>query len=122
MESVFPDPIRRLPRADIPIEGVRAYLSQADTHQILFMEFSGDVDLPEHAHGDQVGMVLAGKIDLMIDGQASSYTQGDRYHIPAGVKHSGRIHAGYADVTFSADPNRYAASGPVSSTTGTDDA
>lgn len=50
MSEIFPEPIRNLPAADIPIEGLNAYLSQADTHQIIFMEFKKDADLPEHSH------------------------------------------------------------------------
>jgi len=107
MEGVFPEPIRNLPQADIPLKGVSAFLSQADSHQILFMEFSEDVDLPEHAHAAQVGIVLEGQIDLEISGERKSFTKGDRYYIPEGVKHSGKIHSGYADVTFFAERNRY---------------
>ena len=50
MTDVFPEPIRDLPQADIPVEGLRAYLSQADSHQILFTQFDEDVDIPEHSH------------------------------------------------------------------------
>ncbi len=107
MSEVFPSPIRNLPEADIPLEGVKAYLSQSDTHQIIFMEFEKDVDLPEHAHAAQVGIVLEGKIDLTVDGKKKTYAKGDRYYIPEGVLHSGRIYAGYADITFFAQPNRY---------------
>ena len=53
MSETFPKPIRDLPEADIPLEGVKAYLSQSDTHQIIFMEFEKDVDLPEHSHAAQ---------------------------------------------------------------------
>ncbi|WP_419316292.1 hypothetical protein [Candidatus Acidulodesulfobacterium sp. H_13] len=38
MMKSFPEIIKNLPEADIPIEGVKAYISQADSHQILFME------------------------------------------------------------------------------------
>ena len=107
MLEIFPEPITNLSEADIPMTGVSAYLSQADTHQIIFMEFSEDVDLPEHSHADQWGIVLEGKIDLTIDGVSNTFTKGDRYFIPNGVKHSGRIHAGYADVTFFNQKDRY---------------
>ncbi len=107
MAEVFPEPIRNLPEADIPIKGIKAYLSQAKNHQIIFMEFELDVDLPEHSHAAQVGIVLEGRIDLVIGGKEKSYTKGDRYYVPAGVTHSGRIHAGYADITFFNEPNRY---------------
>ena len=107
MQEIFPPPIRDLPEADVPLEGVRAYLSQSQSHQILFMQFGKDVHLPEHSHGAQVGIVLEGKIDLTIAGEERIYAKGDRYYIPDGVPHSGRIHAGYADITFFAEPNRY---------------
>ena len=107
MSEVFPKPIRNLPEADIPLEGIKAYLSQSDTHQIIFMEFEKDVDLSEHSHAAQIGIVLEGQIDLTIDGKKKTYTKGDRYFIPDGVLHSGKIYAGYADITFFDEPDRY---------------
>ena len=109
MKEVFPESIRNLPEADIPIEGIRAYLSQSENHQIIFMEFEKDADLPEHSHAAQFGIVLEGRIDLNIDGNETTYTKGDRYYIPDGVTHSGKIYAGYADITFFNEPNRYSA-------------
>jgi mannose-6-phosphate isomerase-like protein (cupin superfamily) len=107
MKKVFPEPIRNLPEADIPLEGVEAFLSQSENHQTLFMHFGKDVDLPEHSHSAQVGFVLEGRIDLVIDGKQHTFTKGDRYYLPAGVKHSGKIHKGYADITFFDEPARY---------------
>lgn len=107
MKSIFPKPIKKLAQADIPINGLTAFLSQNKTHQILFMEFSEDVDLPEHSHAAQMGFVLEGKIDLTIDGHKHTYQKGDRYFIPNQTKHSGKIYAGYADITFFDQPDRY---------------
>jgi len=107
MKSIFPEPILNLPEADIPIKGVNAFLSQGNNHQIIFMSFSEDVDLPEHSHESQWGIVLEGKIDLTIDGVKNTYQKGDRYFIPKGVKHSGKIYAGYADITFFNEKYRY---------------
>lgn len=107
MSEVFPDPIRNLPEADIPLKGIKAYLSQSDTHQIIFMEFAEDIELPEHSHAAQIGIVLEGKIDLTIGGKKETYNKGDRYYIPEGVLHSGKIYAGYADITFFDEPDRY---------------
>jgi len=108
MSEIFPEPIRSLPEVDIPLEGIRAYLSPSDTHQIIFMTFEKEADLPEHSHAAQIGIVLEGQIDLMIRGTSGSYTRGDRYYIPEGVPHSEKIHAGYADITFFNEPGRYA--------------
>lgn len=109
MAKIFPEAISNLPEANIPLDGLKAYLSQGENHQILFMEFDEDVDLPEHSHEAQYGIVLEGKIDLIIDGVQNSYVKGDRYYIPEGVKHSGKIYAGYADITFFNERDRYTA-------------
>jgi quercetin dioxygenase-like cupin family protein len=77
MSEIFPEPIRNLPLADVPLDGLKAYLSQAEEHQILFMQFSEDVELPEHSHDSQWGVVLEGKIDFTIDGVF--FNQKDRY-------------------------------------------
>jgi quercetin dioxygenase-like cupin family protein len=107
MKNLFPEPIRQFPRADIPLEGLTAYLSQSDTHQTLYMHFEETVELPEHQHADQIGFILEGKIELEIDGEKKTYSKGDRYHIPAGIRHSARIYAGYADITVFMQPDRY---------------
>ncbi|WP_291856429.1 cupin domain-containing protein [Marinilabilia sp.] len=107
MNDLFPKPIQELPLADIPMKGVEARLSQGVSHQILFMKFSEDVYLPEHSHEAQWGIVLEGKIELTIDGRKSTFVKGDRYYIPRGVVHSGKVFAGYADVTFFNEKDRY---------------
>ena len=56
-----------------------------------------------------MGIVLEGKIELTIDRQSKIYKKGDRYYIPEGVKHSGKIYAGYVDITFFNQPDRYKA-------------
>lgn len=108
MNNIFPVPVQGLPEADIPIEGLTAYLSQSETHQTLYMLFEKDVQLLEHQHDDQVGFVLEGKIEITQNGNTTTYTKGDRYHIPAGTKHSCKIYAGYADITLFMQPDRYA--------------
>lgn len=106
--KLFPEPITRLPEADIPVEGINAFLSQSETHQIIFMHFQHDIELPEHTHNAQVGFVVDGNIDLTVNGIQHSYSKGDMYHIPKGAPHSAKIYAGYADITFFDEPNRYA--------------
>jgi quercetin dioxygenase-like cupin family protein len=107
MKNIFPIPITQLPKADIPLEGLTAYLSQSDTHQTLYMYFQKTVELTEHQHADQIGFILEGKIELTINGKKMVYSKGDRYHIPSGVKHSAIIYEGYADITVFMEPDRY---------------
>lgn len=105
----FPDEIARLPKADIPLKGCTAYLSQGEDHQVIFMTFSEDVDLPPHTHESQWAVVLSGCIDLTVGGVAHTFSAGDTYTVPKGVTHFGKIHAGYADVTYFNQKDRYRA-------------
>lgn len=105
--DLFPEPIRRLPKAEIPVEGVTAHLLQGESQQILFMHFAEDVELPEHAHEGQWGVVLEGTSTLTMQGESRTYSRGERYFIPAGVPHSSKIHAGYSDITFFDEAGRY---------------
>lgn len=107
MNEIFPKPICELPMADIPLKGIQAYLSQGDDHQIIFMYFNEDVDLSEHTHESQWGIVLEGHIELIIDGVKQDFKKGDRYFIPKDVKHSGKIYAGYGDMTYFNQKDRY---------------
>ena len=104
---LFPEPIVNLPRADIPLPGVKAYLAQGESHQIVFMEFAEDAVVPDHAHGAQWGVVMAGTIMLTVAGEERSYGAGEHYFIPAGAVHAAKISAGYADISFFAERDRY---------------
>ncbi len=103
----FPKIISGLPKATIPIEGLSAFLFQGKTQQILFMEFDEDIDVPEHTHEAQWGVVLSGEIELTIEKKKSILRQGDSYYIPANAKHSAKIKSGYKDITLFNQKNRY---------------
>jgi len=105
MSSIFPDPIKNLPEAEIPIDGISAFLSQSQTHQIIFMEFEKDAVLPEHSHAARVGFVIDGEIELTINGECKTYKKGDRYYIPEGVAHSSKILPGTQISLFSMTPS-----------------
>lgn len=107
MADTFPAPIKRLPKADIPLPGVEAYISQGEDHQVIFMEFNEDIHVPEHSHGAQWGAVLSGRIELNVGGQTKIYIKGDQYSIPDGAVHSAKISAGYSDVSFFDEKARY---------------
>ena len=107
MSEIFPEPIRNLPQADMPFDGITAYLSQADNHQILFMEFVKDTEVPEHSHEAQWGVVLDGESELTIGGKLHVLKKGDTYYIPKDVPHSGKLKAGYKDVTLFNQKDRY---------------
>jgi len=107
MSKIFPDMILNLPKANVPLDGAKAYLSQGENHQVIFLEFEKDVELPEHSHEAQWEYVLNGKVDLWVDSIKKTYRKGDTFFVPKGVKHSGKIFAGYSSVAFFNQKDRY---------------
>ncbi len=109
----FPAFVRRLPEADLPFKGLRGWLVQTDSGQVLFNESKVELVVPEHAHGDQWGVVLDGKIELTVGGRTRHYGRGDTYFIPARAPHKARIHPGFRAVDYFADRDRYRARRPA---------
>jgi quercetin dioxygenase-like cupin family protein len=107
MSSIFPEPIQRLPRVNFPIDSVLGFLSQSDDHQIVFMEFTQDTDIPEHLHKSQWEVILQGKVDLFIEGIKRTYVQGETFFIKAGQKHSAHVYKGYASIAYFNQKDRY---------------
>lgn len=108
-ESFFPEIITKLPEPDIPIEGVKSYLLQGESQQVIFMSFDKDVEVPAHSHEGQWAVVMDGEIELTIGDKTRTYRRGDTYFIPKGVKHSARIKKGYKDSTLFDQRDRYKA-------------
>jgi len=108
-DDFFPDIIRNLPEADIPVQGLHAYLFQGENQQIIFMAFDKDAEIPEHSHAAQWGAVLDGQIEFTIAGKKSLFRKGDSYFIPKGVRHSAKIKSGYKDITLFDQKGRYSA-------------
>jgi quercetin dioxygenase-like cupin family protein len=104
---IFPEAIMNLSQANIPLSGCIAHMIQGENEQVLFMTFKSDVDLAEHVHDAQWGIVLSGRIEMTIGGEEKEYKKGDTYYIPKGIPHSGKIHAGYSDITYFNQKDRY---------------
>jgi len=109
MADVFPEVIKNLPEADIPVAGLQAYLLQGPGQQVIFMVFHEDTEILPHTHAAQWSVVLEGRIDLEIEGVCHTYGKGDRIFVPAGARHAARIYAGYADITVFGQMDRYKA-------------
>ena len=106
-EPFFPEIISSLPPAELPIGDVSSYLFQGERQQFIFMSFDQDVDVPEHSHEAQWGVVLDGRIELTVGGRRRVLTKGDTYFIPKDVPHSARIERGYKDLTLFNQKDRY---------------
>lgn len=108
LESLeFPAFVKRLPRVDLPLDGVRAWLLQTERGQVVFFEADDRVTIPEHSHGDQWGVILDGEVDLLVGHQVQTYKRGDSYYIPAGTPHAAHLYKGSRAVDYFADQDRY---------------
>ena len=106
--SGYPEVITRLPEAEIPFEGVKAWIMQADVRQLVFFEFEADAKVPEHSHSyPQWGMVIDGGMELTISGKPRVCEKGDEYVIPAGEKHSARFLSRTRVMDYFSEKNRY---------------
>ena len=108
-ENFFSEIITNLPEADIPVKGLHSYLFQGENQQFVFMSFENDVEVAEHCHQAQWGVVLDGEVELTIDGKKHTFTKGDTYFIGKHAKHSARIKRGYKDLTLFNQKDRYKA-------------
>ena len=107
MTSIFPQPIRNLPKADLQFPEVTGYIAQCEKQQIVFMEFEKDTIVPEHSHENQWEIVLEGKVDYFEDGIKHTYKKGDRFFVQKGKKHSAKVYAGYTCMMFFDQKDRY---------------
>jgi quercetin dioxygenase-like cupin family protein len=105
--KTFPDIIKNLPKIQIPINGVNAFLMQSENNQLVFFEFKEDAEIPLHSHGAQWGIVVDGKIELTVGDDTRVYSKGQSYYIPAGVTHGGKIFAGFKAIDFFEEKDRY---------------
>jgi hypothetical protein len=103
----FPDIVRNLPEAATPFRDISVWLLQGPTASAIFVQAEADSEVPEHRHGAQWGVVVAGELVLTIGGTTRTYRPGEEYLIPAGVPHSARLRSGVRVIDFFDDPNRY---------------
>jgi quercetin dioxygenase-like cupin family protein len=108
----FPEIITNLPAAELPIAGISSHLFQGEHQQFIFMTFDQDVEVPEHSHQAQWGVVLDGRIELTIAGELRVLSKGDTYFIPEDVPHSAKIQQGYKDLTLFNQKDRYVPQAP----------
>lgn len=105
--SQFPELFERLPEADAAFNGIRMRLLRGPTASAIFVEARTAAVVPDHSHGAQWGIVVAGEMDLTIGGTTRTYRKGDEYTIPVGVVHAARLRPGTRVIDVFDDPDRY---------------
>ena len=109
-EERFPGFIRALPAPDSPLAGLRAFLLGGGEQPLaMFYEIPDGVEVPEHAHGAQWGVVIEGWVEFTIGGETRTYRKGDTYVVRDQEPHSAVISPGYVGIDVFADADRYQA-------------
>ena len=86
--TVYPEFIRNLPEADVPVEGIRGWLLEDGNRQVVFFDILPTAVVPPHSHCAQWGIMLKGEMDLTIVGVTRKVVKGDLYFIPEDAQHS----------------------------------
>lgn len=108
MRRGYPKVITDLPEADLPFGGVRGWIAQGVDHQLVFFRAEPSAKVPAHAHDyTQWGVVLEGRMELTVGGEARVYETGDDYVIPPGVEHAARFLTSVRVLDFFGERDRY---------------
>jgi quercetin dioxygenase-like cupin family protein len=102
----FPPFIRALPAPDSPVS-MDAHIVPSEHVLTMFYEMADAVSVPAHRHGAQWGVVLAGSLELEIEGETATYGPGDSYYVPSNALHAARLSAGCRGIDVFADADRY---------------
>jgi quercetin dioxygenase-like cupin family protein len=105
--EAYPDCIKNLPKAKIPMQGVQAWIAQGVAFQVAFFEIAPIGIVPPHSHSAQYGFVIEGEMLLTIANETKLYKRGDSYYIPEGVIHSAEFKVFFRAMDFFAEPARY---------------
>ena len=107
VDTCFPPFVENWPVAELAYEGLSGRVMKNPSGWMMFMSADCDVVVPEHRHGAQWGLVLAGEMDLTISGETRTYRAGESHYIPAGIAHEAVLYAGWRGLyVFSRDPVR----------------
>ncbi len=101
---MFPDIIKKIPVRDYHIDGLTTHVDHTPIGTIYFASAEKEVVFPEHSHAAQWTIVVSGSCILTANGESKTYSAGETYFIPAGLKHQITLHAGYSEVDYVDDP------------------
>lgn len=73
------------------LAGINARTFWGENLLMAVVDLDPNVELPNHSHPhEQGGIVIAGNLELTIDGHTKLLGPGDVYIIPGGMEHSAR--------------------------------
>ena len=74
-----------------PAEGVKIRVIPGERMTMAFFHLEPRSKIPEHAHPhEQMGTVIKGTLEFVLGGEKRIVKEGDAYHVPSDMVHSGR--------------------------------
>ena len=104
--SGFPEFLKSLPKANLGVEGIDIHVLKGE-QSVAFFEITKDVTVPLHKHGAQWGVVIAGELELNLEGAKRVLKTGDNYFIPAQAMHGAEIKKGTRLLEFYEEADRF---------------
>ncbi|GGN63050.1 MULTISPECIES: cupin domain-containing protein [Novosphingobium] len=102
----YPDLIKsKLPAITHHVSGFAGYLLQGEHSQLVFSDFTGDFNAPDHVHGHHLGIVLEGEVEMTIEGETRIYGPGEYYIVAPGAVHSAKIEKGTKSIDIWFEPD-----------------
>ena len=75
-----------------PQPGATILAAEAEKMTLTIMEFEPNTVLPEHSHPhEQVGYMVEGEAEFVVDGQSFRVRPGQMWRLPGGVRHQVRV-------------------------------
>lgn len=103
----WPDWIQQLPIVDTPFPGGRGYLLAGPHGQVVFWHFPAGASVPRHQHGPQIGVVIAGQVDLTAGHNIRAVCGGEYFSLGDQVPHAAVVAPGTLVIEVFADPDRH---------------
>ncbi|KPI16984.1 hypothetical protein OK074_1777 [Actinobacteria bacterium OK074] len=88
----YPGWVRELPEADVRFPGARGHLVGGMHGQVVLWSFPDGGTVLSHAHGPQLGFVIAGQVDLETPDGVVSYHSGGCFSLARDEPHGAVIH------------------------------
>ncbi|MGD2125930.1 MAG: cupin domain-containing protein [Desulfobacteraceae bacterium] len=92
-----------------PVQGVEMRVIPGNKMTMVFFFLEPGAEIPEHAHPhEQMGTVLKGSIELVVDKEKRIVNEGEAYHVLPDVVHSGQCGEAPAEIIEVFSPARKA--------------
>jgi quercetin dioxygenase-like cupin family protein len=108
----WPDWIQRLPVIVPPFTQGRGYLLAGPHGQVVFWTFPTGARVPSHRHGPQIGVVLAGHVELDTRQGTRTVCGGEHFSLDDQEPHAAVVAPGTLVIEVFADPDRHTPAQP----------